>query len=241
MKRKHEMSSRDFATELIESYIVDHGLVTDDHLPSERDMCEMWDLNRTTLRNAIKRLIDSGLLYSKTGSGTYVAPPKLVRNLQDVSGFSEAVRNSGRVPGSRLVHAALREADKTVARKLRVTLGTEVFSVRRVRSIDGVSCSIETAVVNTERCAGIEQHDFERESLADVLRWDYGIKVVSGDEKISVTTLDAAEAELLGMEEGHPAFYTSGVTMDADGKPVESYRIVALSERIRYATEMTAR
>ncbi len=241
MKRKHPMSSRDFATELIESYILDNGLVADDRLPSERDMCAMWDLNRTTLRNAIQRLVDNGTLYCRTGSGTYVAPPKLVRNLQDVYGFSEAVRQAGRVPGSALVFAELREADKSVARKLRVMLGTEVFSLRRVRFIDGVPCSIETAVVNTARCKGIEGHDFERESLSDVLRWDYGIKIVSGDEKISVTTLDAVEAELLGMEEGHPAFYTSGITVAANGEPVEYYRIVALSEYIRYATEMTAR
>ena len=50
MKRKHAMSSRDFATELVESYIQEQGLKPDDRLPSERDMCAMWNLNRTTLR-----------------------------------------------------------------------------------------------------------------------------------------------------------------------------------------------
>ena len=56
-----------------------------------------------------------------------------------------------------------------------------------------------------------------------------------------MTTLDAAEAELLEMEEGHPAFYKSGVVFDENGEPFEYYRTVALSEYIRYATEMKAR
>ena len=89
MKRRHPMSSRDHATELVESYILDMGLRPGDRLPSERDMCRMWDLNRTTLRNAIQRLVSDGVLYCRMGSGTYVAQPKLVRNLQDVKGFSE--------------------------------------------------------------------------------------------------------------------------------------------------------
>jgi GntR family transcriptional regulator len=241
MKRKHAMSSRDFATELVESYIQEQGLKPDDRLPSERDMCSMWDLNRTTLRNAIQRLVDTGVLYSKMGSGTFVAPPKFVGNLQDVYGFSESVRIAGRTPGSRVVFATIQEADKSIARKLHIPLGTEVFAMRRLRLIDDVPCSIETVFVNMERCAGVEQRDYGRESLFDVLRWGYGIKAQSGDEKISVTTLDAAEAELLEMEEGHPAFYKSGVVFDENGEPFEYYRTVALSEYIRYATEMKAR
>ena len=241
MKRKHAMSSRDFATELIESYIAENELKAHDRLPSERDMCDMWDLNRTTLRNAIQRLVDTGVLYSKTGSGTYVAPPKFVRNLQDVYGFSEAVRLAGRVPGSRMVSAELREADKYISRHLHVPLGTQVFGLRRVRLIDGIPVGVETAYVNVKLCPGVENHDYERESLFDVLHLDYGIKIKSGREKLSVTTLDAVEAELLGMEEGHPAIYKSGYTVDANGEPVDCYRTVALSEYVRYATEMTAR
>lgn len=241
MKRKHAMSSRDYATELVERYIVDNDLQPDDRLPSERDMCAMWDLNRTTLRNAIQRLVDDGILYCRMGSGTFVARPKLVRNLQDVYGFSEAVRMNGRIPGARLVYAEIQEADKTVTRNLHVPLGTEVFALKRVRLIDGVPCSIESTLVNTTNCRGIERHDFERESLFDVLHDEYGIKPISGEERISVSTLDAAEAELLGVEEGHPVIFKSGLMVDASGEPVEYYKTVALSEHIRLATEMTAR
>ena len=241
MKRKHAMSSRDFATELVESYIIENDLQPDDRLPSERDMCAMWDLNRTTLRNAIQRLVDDGVLYCRMGSGTFVARPKLVRNLQDVYGFSEAVRLAGRIPGSRLLYSGIQVADKAISRKLDVQQGTQVFALKRVRMIDGTPCSIETTIVNMKGCAGIENHDYQRESLFDVLRWDYGIKAMSGDEKISVTTLDAEEAELLGMEEGHSAIFKSGVLADAGGVPIEYYRTITLSELIRYATEMVAR
>ena len=43
---------RDEAMENIENYIIRNGLKTDDKLPSERTMCEMWNLNRSTLQIA---------------------------------------------------------------------------------------------------------------------------------------------------------------------------------------------
>ena len=52
----------------------------------------MWGLNRATLRAALRRLIELGRIYSLKGSGTYVAPPKLERNLQDAKSTTESVR-----------------------------------------------------------------------------------------------------------------------------------------------------
>ena len=51
---------RDEATEHIECYILEKKLPPHAKLPSERDMCSMWNFNRTTLRSAIKRLIVEG-------------------------------------------------------------------------------------------------------------------------------------------------------------------------------------
>ena len=65
----------------------------------------MWDLNRSTLRTAIRQLTEEGLIYSLQGSGTYVSPPKLERNLQDASSLTESVQRSGRVLSSVVLHA----------------------------------------------------------------------------------------------------------------------------------------
>jgi GntR family transcriptional regulator, transcriptional repressor for pyruvate dehydrogenase complex len=44
-----------------------------DRLPSERELAEGLGLSRPTLREAIRRLTEAGLLESRRGSGTYVA------------------------------------------------------------------------------------------------------------------------------------------------------------------------
>ena len=72
---------RDEAAETIECFIIRNNLCPHDKLPSQREMCAMWSFNRVTLCSAIERLTQEGKLYSRPGSGVYVAPPKIQRNL----------------------------------------------------------------------------------------------------------------------------------------------------------------
>ena len=54
---------------------IHEGEITDDEaLPSERDLTTLTGASRVTIRKAIDKLIDEGLLYRKQGSGTYVSP-----------------------------------------------------------------------------------------------------------------------------------------------------------------------
>ena len=70
---------REEAIEKIENYIVKNALQAEDRLPSERTMCELWNCNRSTLRKAIKQLILEGRICNKNGSGTDVAPTKIMK------------------------------------------------------------------------------------------------------------------------------------------------------------------
>lgn len=238
MRRDFSMGSRDYATELVEGLIAERELKAHDRLPSERDMCEMWDLNRTTLRNAIRRLVANGTLYSKVGSGTYVAPKKFVRDLHDVKGFSEAAIAAGHQTEATVLSFEICEADKAVTRKLHVPLGSKTYVIRRVRSIDGAPAMIETTHLNAALFPGLEKHDFSTESLFRVMREEYGLIPVEGDEKLSVTQLDEFEAGVFDKPVGSPAFFQTGVIVDEEGTPLEYFKTVAPSERIRFACEL---
>ena len=238
MRHNFMMGSRDHATELVEGYISEHKLAAGDRLPSERDMCEMWGLNRTTLRNAIKRLISTGTLCSKVGSGTYVAPQKLVRDLHDTKGFSEVARAAGFNPTTEVLSFEMREADKTSTRKLHIPLGSKVYVLRRVRNLDGVPAMIETTQLNAALFPGLDRYDFSNDSLFRVMREEYGVDPVEGDEKLSVTRLDELEADALGFPAGNPAFFQMGVMVDSEGVPLEYFKGVVLSERVRIACEL---
>lgn len=57
----------------IKQKIVNGELKVGNRLPSERVMAEKYGINRMTVHNAIKKMVEEGTLISKRGSGTYVS------------------------------------------------------------------------------------------------------------------------------------------------------------------------
>lgn len=120
---------------------------------------------------------------ARRGSGTYVCPPKPLNIFQETYNFSDAVRTAGLHPSSRLVSTGTIEADEALADKLGVAVGAPLLRMQRVRLIEGEPASIETAHVNLSLCPSLTEHDFECESLYDVLLKE-GACVLSMDVSI---------------------------------------------------------
>ena len=137
MEQQFRARPRDQATEQIECYILQNDLAPHSKLPSERDMCSMWQMNRTTLRSAIRRLIVEGKVYHRKGAGTFVAPPKLERTLQDVKSFTDQVLQNYRSMQTRPLDVRTAAAPRSVERKLGLAEQSPVFQLRRLRCING--------------------------------------------------------------------------------------------------------
>ena len=160
---------RERAMEQIEAYILQNGLKAGDSLPPEREMCRMWDLNRSTLRSAIARLEASGRLVSVQGSGTRLTP-RFRRTLQDLQSFTEYARDGGFRPETRLLSFSKVECDKHLSRRFRRVLGKKRYRIARLRMLDGMPVLLETAFIPEDLAPGLDQHDLVAGSLFAVLR-----------------------------------------------------------------------
>lgn len=108
--------------------------------------------------------------------------------------------------------------------------------MQRVRLIEGEPASIMRRLTLTcSLCPSLPEHDFECESLYDVLLKEGGVRVEHGREHISISRLNVEEAELLQQEEGTPVFYESTIEFDKDMRFVEHCKSVILPTKFRFA------
>ncbi len=229
---------RDEIAELIECYIIEHQLKPGDRLPSERNLCEIWNCNRMTFRAAVKRLIAEGLLYNVLATGNFVAPKKLERYLQDLTSFSDFVMRQGRKIENRIISQQTFASTAKMAERLKIPAGSEVFELVRLRIVDDVPVSLETAYVPCVMFTGIQQYDFERLSLYTVMERKYGMLLAGGQEEISITFADAYEAELLQVEEGAALFFLKGITWDENDHPMEMIKSVSRVDQLSFAGKL---
>ncbi|MDL2249230.1 GntR family transcriptional regulator [Lachnospiraceae bacterium PF1-21] len=237
-KMDNYLRPREEAMENIENYIIEHGLKPGDRIPAERVLCALWDYNRTTLRGAIRQLTEEGILYSKTGSGTYIAPKKLVRNLQDSQGFYSLAKSANRKVENEVLEKGFCEASKYLGRKMQVILGHKLFKLCRLRYLDDMPVLYETIYLNTDYIPGIEEYDFSGCSLYEVLKENYGMEATRGEEKLSLTRCNSDEAKYLDVEAGTPAICQSGVTRDQKDRIFECFKSITLSEYIAFGSEL---
>ena len=63
-------------------------------ISSERELCEIYEVSRMTIRQAIGELVQEGILLRKKGKGTFVCEQKV--NQKDMMSFTEMINQSGR-------------------------------------------------------------------------------------------------------------------------------------------------
>lgn len=229
---------REQAEELIKAYIIEHNMKVYDALPPEREMCEMWGLNRVTLRSAISLMVKNGLLYSIQGSGTRIAP-RFVRTLQDLQGFSEYAVSSGFSPSTQFLSFSTIECDKHLSNKFKLCLGEKIYKISRLRSLNQKPVLIETAYIPYYLAPGLEEQDLVSGSLFSILKNNYGLVLEHGMEKASITYATEEEANFLGVENGSPLYWIVSTTNSTDDTTIEYCRSVARPDFIEMASTLT--
>jgi GntR family transcriptional regulator len=232
----NHLKPREEVVEKIEYFIAQNQFQPHDKLPSERQLCEVLGTSRTTLRSAIKRLIIEGVIYSKRGAGTFVAPPKLVRNLQDMESLSKSAKEANKVLTTKVLYADIIESNKELSKRMKLTLGSKLYCLQRLRLIDGIPAMMELAYIDYSLCKGIEQFDFSQDSLYRILEEVYNVKIDHGSETLSVTYVSEQEGELLEVENGTPVFYIAGNVLTEEEKPIEYYKSIVRADQIRFSS-----
>jgi len=191
--------------ELLASQILSGQLQPGDALPSERQLCEEFELSRTTVREALRELGDEGLIRTVPSRGAFVEAPHFDLTIRvSLAGFTKDVRREEMVPSSRLLDASLimsPPSDLVEAMDLRP--GDEVVRLERLRLVNNVPLALHVAHLNHRLCPEILQHNLAEGSVFQLLRGEYGLNLAYAEEYVHAALADEWELELLNL--AHPA------------------------------------
>src|SRR5262249_30370163 len=104
-----------------------------DRFPAELDLMKQYGVARITVRRAMSELVREGLLERARAKGTFVATPKIDRELHNLASFSERMQARGLRAGSRVVQVDVIPATERIAAALDLAEGSPVAEIQRVR------------------------------------------------------------------------------------------------------------
>lgn len=120
-------------------------LQSNDKLPTEKEMCETYQVSISTVRKSMYYLRDKGLIYSKRGSGYYVAEKRPDHsNLQQPS-LSKLGTNAN--IKTEIVKFEVRRASLQDAKQLKIKVNELVYEIIRKRLVNDELYMIEINLI----------------------------------------------------------------------------------------------
>jgi DNA-binding GntR family transcriptional regulator len=210
-------------------------------LKSEDDLALELDVSRGTLRKATDELISEGILVRIHGRGTFVSSHRLEQPLaQRLITFSEDLISKGISFETQVLEQAVLTPSQRVVSLLSLAPNSKAFYLKRVRSVGQKKLILLENYVVHDRCQGIEQTDFTRYRLFEMLEKAFGLELDWGQRVFEAQAADETVAALLGICPKDPIMYVQQLVYLRDGSPVELsdlwirgdyYRLSAVLER----------
>jgi len=192
-----------------------------DMIPSERELCELFDISRMTVRQAVDALKNEGILYSRRGVGTFIGKPKLDQGLSKLSSFTEDMLQRGMAPGSRTLLLKTEPAPGDVAEALGISRDDKVIVLKRLRMANSEPMAVEEAYIVYDLAPMLPSCYKSGDSLYATFEEKCGVSVVKARQTIEIDYCDKKNARLLHVAPNAPIFKIRRVGMLEGNRPIE--------------------
>ena len=157
-------------------------------LPSERQLCMDYGVSRTTVRNALGSLVNSGVLYQIQGKGTFVRE-RSRENLSNYYSFTEQTKRKGKVPKSLVTDFKVRALNDKERQVFDDPSIEKVIVFDRLRLADDMPMMYEKTVIPYERFDKITKDLLEKVALYEIFSNNFDTKIDNVRERFQVSSL----------------------------------------------------
>lgn len=187
---------------------IDSGVYQKDGLlPSENELCEVYNTTRPTIRQALSELSNMGYIMRYKGKGSVVAEPKKALGILSVSGVTAGV-GSRKLKTVILTKPKQHEWPEEMYDDLsEKELQSNCIYFTRLRNIYNTPVLFEETFISNLGLSQFTKRNLENRSLFQVLSEQYDIEVKGGTQKFWAKKADASISKLLQIKRNSPVVY----------------------------------
>tara|TARA_R110002020_G_scaffold475803_1_gene712502 strand:+ start:221 stop:949 length:729 start_codon:yes stop_codon:yes gene_type:complete len=201
--------------ELIEQEDYQKGKV----LPSEVEISNRLAISRSTVRQAIKKLVFEGLLIRKKKAGTKVAPKPVSSKSNNWLSFSQEMKLRGITIRNFELHLSWVKPPDDIARFFEISNDKNVLKMERVRGKTDEPFVYFVSYFHP-RVGLTGEEDFKL-PLYEMLEQEHAIIASLSKEEISATASDEFISNKLRIKKETPVLFRKRFVFDQGERPIE--------------------
>ena len=194
-----------------------------DRLPTEQQLCDLFEVSRMTVRRALQDLISDGVIMRRRGHGPVVAPPRFVRPLGRFFGLFDTMAAQGILVTSRVLSWETLPASPREAQWLQIQEGEPVLFLQRLRLVDDIPLALQHTVLRGEETGFLRAEELEEHSLYHLLA-QHGLHLEDGTQTVTARMPTQTQCRLLELSPQTPLLYIEHSTQLRSGETIEFSR-----------------
>ncbi|GGH31980.1 transcriptional regulator [Dyadobacter endophyticus] len=207
------------AENLLRNIINDPEHMNGKFLPNEVELAKQLAISRSTLRQALNKLVYEGLLIRKKGIGTKVAESVISSKSKNWQSFTQEMNARGIVVKNFELHVSWVAPEEKVANFFDITRDKKVLKLERLRGkVEGPFVYFISYFHPRVGLTGEE--DFKR-PLYDILERDHLVVATLSKEEVGAIAADKFIAAKLEVEPGSPILFRKRFVFDQGERPIE--------------------
>lgn len=192
----------------------------EDQIPSERALMQQYSVSRTTVREAVNKLVNEGILKKIHGKGTFInKKPPIQEWLSELNSFTETVKNMGMVPSSKLLSSGKLDKDEHTISIFKHS----IYTIERLRYADGKPIAIERHFYPLNIGLQLAEYDLNKETIYNLLENELGITLMEADQFISTEMVNKQLSGHLEIRADSYIINVERTIFDPNGSPIEYY------------------
>jgi GntR family transcriptional regulator len=203
-----------------------------DGFPTDHELMDTYGVSRHTVRQAVGRLQQQGIVSRERGRGTFVTSPTIEQATGAIYSLYRSIAARGMTQRSRVLDLSI-VTDPEIAERLELRATAQLVRLERVRLAGDEPLAHDTAWLPASVARPLLRVDFADTALYDELARRCGVRPAAGTEWISTEMPDRHERALLAIGARTPVFHICRLAR-AGGRPVEWRHTLVRGDRYTF-------
>ncbi|QNK61530.1 GntR family transcriptional regulator [Pedobacter sp. PAMC26386] len=188
-------------------------------LPNEVDLAKKLAISRTTLRQALNKLVYEELLVRKKGYGTKVAPSKISSKSMNWLSFSQEMKARGIPVKNYELHLSWVYPDEQTANFFDIKTDKKILKLERLRG--GSDSAFVYFISYFHPRIGLTGEEDFKKPLYEMLESEHSVIANLSKEEISAIAANKFTAGKLELETGSPILFRKRFVYDQGERAME--------------------